>query len=561
MKKTHKLSYILLFAVVLCGCKGERIHRMLAEADTLAEHHSDMVYKELFVLDTTAITSEADRALYGLLLSQTAYMCEKKADTAMLSRSIRYFSEQNNARLLQRSYYYRGVIKEELKSPATSFVLDYKKAERLIPVTCDSILRFRIYEALYLSNFNISDAGATQRYARKELEEAYRINESDFVSDALNNRALSFLMTEQPDSALVYMRKLLPVIPSLPASGQAIAYGNVAALSFELHPENTESIEKFLKLSLMHGFTVNVSVTLTWLYLDEGKIQQALSLLKKVKQICQPDVLDALYDEWSKYYAGHNDYEQAYAFRQKSDSIAGIIQTKFENEKLTELQMKYDNEVTKSRSKEEKSRLLIIIPVVILLSLLSTILLYEKLRRKNRQIKFVEKRLRHITADIEELRKRGDLELKEKTAKLERFISADRRLIESLKGKVKEISAEMSASMQNYESVKHGLQLLYYIMNGEEYRFDDNNDRIDFIACFRVLDNTFVDRIENLETGKLTLQEEMFCILCRLGKSSEQILAILCPSKDALRKTRGRALSKLCKNSSLAMIADNIARV
>lgn len=124
MKKYHSPIFIaqnyinIIFALaILCSCQGGYMHRQLVQADSLMNDHTDSAYKILCKIDSSRISSDADMAYYGLLVTQVKYKKEKKVYTELISRSIDYYRQHSNPSLLQRSYFYRGAVNEDNKGP------------------------------------------------------------------------------------------------------------------------------------------------------------------------------------------------------------------------------------------------------------------------------------------------------------------------------------------------------------------------------------------------------------------------------------------------------------
>lgn len=95
-------------------------------------------------------------------------------------------------------------------------------------------------------------------------------------------------------------------------------------------------------------------------------------------------------------------------------------------------------------------------------------------------------------------------------------------------------------------------------MRNENISQLNKSERESLIECYRVIDMTFVHRIEKFEGSKLTIQEKLFCVLRNMGKDENIIKYMLGLSDEAYRKTRSRALNKLRNDKETIDIADKI---
>ena len=93
MKKHYSPIFIaqnyinLIFALVfLSSCQRGALHRQLVQADSLMNDHTDSAYTILCRIDSSRISSDADMAYYGLLVTQVKYKKEEKVYTNLLSR-------------------------------------------------------------------------------------------------------------------------------------------------------------------------------------------------------------------------------------------------------------------------------------------------------------------------------------------------------------------------------------------------------------------------------------------------------------------------------------------
>jgi hypothetical protein len=266
----------------------------------------------------------------------------------------------------------------------------------------------------------------------------------------------------------------------------------------------------------------------------------------------------AIYDDVSKFYGRIGDYRNAYSVRLKYEKGLDSVEDTIGANNLRELQMKYDNEVVKNKRKEDQSQFFIILLSGTLFSALLFIFLTWLLRKKSRRIRGYENLLKTTNDKIERLKYDNSKSIEEKSHELNDLIKSKQNIIERLNMKLTKVSDETAFNTSIVQSLRHGLSTLFYIMRDEDVSQLGKKDREDFIACYKIIDSDFIEKLEHLDGNKLTVQEELFCILYRMDKDSIKIKKILRMSDDAFRKTKSRTLKKLYTDASMKHICDKM---
>lgn len=130
-------------------------------------------------------------------------------------------------------------------------ILDYKRAEKLIEKTNDTILNLRIYENLSVANYmNVLSAEAL-KYAKKELYLADKIKDKSWIISAMCNVSSAMFINNQKDSARIYSKRLESIIPEDTIDPDiAATYNNIAFLYMEKPFRNVKLAEHYLIQSL-----------------------------------------------------------------------------------------------------------------------------------------------------------------------------------------------------------------------------------------------------------------------------------------------------------------------
>ena len=131
------LLKIVLFTAILAGildsCSGApHYDNRLVAADTLLNDNanSEKALEQLSSINPSELTTQSDRAFYGLLATQARYKCYIKASSdSDINRALDYYQHHGNEKdKLIRSFIYHGAVMEELGKPDTA-MLSYKRAE------------------------------------------------------------------------------------------------------------------------------------------------------------------------------------------------------------------------------------------------------------------------------------------------------------------------------------------------------------------------------------------------------------------------------------------------
>ena len=122
----HIFLIAILMFVVNSGCQPSRERRLLSHAEAVMEEHPDSAYKMLESIDTGALSSAGDKALYYLLMTQAMVKNDIPITSDSLIRiAVDYFSDAPVSGNYMKSLYcmaYHEFIREDLISaiyPAT----------------------------------------------------------------------------------------------------------------------------------------------------------------------------------------------------------------------------------------------------------------------------------------------------------------------------------------------------------------------------------------------------------------------------------------------------------
>lgn len=181
-------------------------------------------------------------------------------------------------------------------------------------------------------------------------------------------------------------------------------------------------------------------------------------------------------------------------------------------------------------------------------------------KNKEQQLKILRltEDINNINKNIAQIVANNKKSLNEKICSLNKLVVTKQRMINILNLKIEEVTRIHEENCKGMDKMTNGIQSLYYILNNEKELEFSKQEISNFIACYKIIDNEFIESLENSVAGKITPKEELFCILNRLEKSPEEIQQTLNLSKDAYRQLKYRTLKRLRTSSKLKLFCDKI---
>jgi len=501
--------------------------------------------------------SSADSAYYGLLYSQARYKLEKKTDTALISKSIKYYQRHNNPALLQRCYYYYGSILEDNgSSDLQDIMLSYRHAEDLMPEINDTLMALRIYEALVSANMNAVIPDEALRFARKELSLAKQYSDRSWIASGLYGMGQAMYYNNSIDSAMFYMQCLENIAIKEEPRARALIYNNIAAFLMNDERPDYSKAEKYIMHSLKNDSLETTVNMLAELYMKKGREKQALDIYKRSILSKSNEIKMSAYKSLEEYYVSRHNYAKAYEMSQKFDSLFIITDDSISKANLSELQMKYDNEVVVRNFKRTRGKMISAVEFTTIIILIIILILYKKSYERKILLIQYKKLLEQTKYELVTLRNDKEKTINEKETKLKKILAEKKKAILDFEER---LSLKDSIYSSQLKTLEHSIQYIFHLAKEDNFSQYDKKDREAFIELYRMFEPNYVKLLEDIETGeKLTVQEKLYCILRNMNKDDATIQRMFCWSDEALRKTKSRAINKLKKDKYAKVITDKI---
>lgn len=559
MKKLP-IAILILTCLMLASCSWfNGVSSQLAAVDNIIEQDPDSAYRMLNRISGADLTSPSDSAYYGLLYSQARYKLEKKTDPALISKSIKYYQQHDNPALLQRCYLYKGGILMDNGGSAEDIMNQLKNAEQLIGEVKDTINALKIYEWLYIANQEMGLKGKSLDYAHKLHNLSLLYKNKNWIASALEKMTFATFQNGIIDSSKYYIQQRENAASSYSKEELISMYNDIGTFYLIKDSANYKMAEQYALKSLSTKPNYDGYKLLLDIYLNTNRRTKIENLYNSVLQFGDAQDSARIYGELSSYYANNKMFEKAYLFGLQYDSVCTEMADQTNNKELEELQMKYDSEVIERKHKDEKEKMLSLIEMVILMGAVCIIYLGWKVYRKRLAIAHFNELLAQTKLEINELNDENK-EIDERNESLKKILLKQKRNIKEIESKLSISLKEVTDKEKEFQHFEKGLQYLYYAMIDENISQLDKKEREDLISCYRIVDSSFVDSLNNLSGESLTTQEKLYCIFRRMGKSVETIQTILQLSNDAIRKTHSRAINKLKNNDKRNSFVDKIAK-
>lgn len=557
MKRIRRVSICLFLCLLFTACNMfNRTSSRLAEVDRIIEREPDSAYNMLNRISGAGITTQADSAFYGLLYSQARYKLEKKTDTTLISKSISYFRKHENARLLQRCYYYYSSILGDNNEDIEKQILSLKQAENLITKVNDTLMTLRIYEALATANQNAFDSEESLKYAELELDLSRKQSDKGWVASALFNMSMAMMLNGKPDRALFYIHKVENQISSVSPRKKAMVYNNFAAILRESKNPDYSLIEKYLNLSLSYNDYPHTKILLAELYLKTSRKKQALKIYSNILNGDDKELKLVAYSDLDEYYSGIKDYKTAHGMAHNFDSLYFLIEDSLSKANLKELQMKYDNDMIVRNNMRERGRLIRGIQFVAFVILSVVLFVFRKYYKYKILLEKYRSTLTQAKYELVNLKNDNYKTLKEKELQLKKILSEKKVILRKFE---RELSSKDVSYTSQLKTLETSLQFIFHLAKEDNFSQYNKKEREVFIELYRMFEPGYVACLDEVEPdSKLTTQEKLYCILRHMKKSDDTIKRMFCWSDEALRKTRSRALNKLRKGDRQTSVADKI---
>ncbi len=347
--QTFLLS-LLVLAAVLCACGRHNAYRReLAGCDRMVTDHPHEVVDRLEALDSAALRSSADSAMYELLYGEAMRRLgiTFTRDT-LIRRAAKYFSSVGDDGLYARALLQWGLTLYDARRYVDA-VQRLKTAERVAARVQSPELTYRIYMALGDVNRAAGCGTLSLACVRKALTAARHSGRTDDEGAALNALALAFLQTDSMDSFALAVRSVRAVLPRV-AKDRRPALVSTVAMD-RLIAGDTVTALRMLEDYCDADPDRRASLYLGDVYAAQGRMKQAVSIWYDAADSFDPDICRTALQRLADAAASRSDTASALYLSQKLNEVYARAVSPEETAQVADVQTRFDKETEQGHAR------------------------------------------------------------------------------------------------------------------------------------------------------------------------------------------------------------------
>jgi hypothetical protein len=541
-------KFINLFAVLLMltACQDMRVSDRLNQVDSLVDREQyDSAYVVLNLQNETVMTEE-DLAHYRLLSTQLGYLTNQPLPTdSLLDLALAYYKEVGNNEKLADAYYYKSAS-ARLDNDYPQAILYGKEAERFAISSDNTSLKFKIFENLAYLNGLCDNFQLQLQYAQKALALAQKVHNENWMVYSYNKIGFAFANLDLYDSALVYIEKSIPLLDYVTDSDKSMFLTNAGHLYKE---KDTKKAKEYFEKALTYEDFPGTYEHLADVYYDEGNKEEAYTIWKialskdgigydkdnLIHSILSYDIERGKLDEASKHL------DEIIAIK---DSIITVLR----NDTIKDLQLRFDHEVAMHEAdKKLITSQRLIMGLIVILSLMAFYLFIRKKKEEALQREH-QMQLFAYTTEIDQLKSNKDealLQIKELESNKDQYHQRISQLEEEAKNAedaIQRLNRDIKSLLNDKApKLKKGKMLYDHIMEGKTAVEWKNKEEMLFNYYYAAINYRKYNRIIKVERiAKLSAHNLFYLILNEMGKTEDEIRAIMALSPEGLRTIKHR---------------------
>ena len=543
--------YFLLFLSAIslltasCSHKSET-YKLLVEVDSLilGHHNSDSAIQ---LLNKIEPKGKEESAYYNILEAAVSFRGENPVKSFDgINASIKYYTDNYDARKLAYAYYYKSTIFINNDSLNREMISLFKNAEQHALKTTDYQLLDRVYSGLFFTNSTFAENDEALKCAHKELAYAQKQNDNYSKTYALMNLAVIHnYLAHDSDSVAYYIQQCEALADNVENEIKYYIYNYIGLTLMQNDPS---SAKQYFSNALKYYKQNEAYLNLAKILVAENNYEEALkycdsALLLKQSSLSRKEINELLADIYYK----NKDIEQYKSATDKMIENQAKLSREKENRKLLELQQKFDFE--KQRAEYDSEKMLLVSLISLLTVLVAALILFHKVRLQKirehdlaleNQNAQLYGNLMAMTANEENYKKQiiqleaENQNLASQKNDLARTISSNKARITILQDKVDKLNT------QKYEYVEVGKTIYRRIEQNQPITmFDDKWANCVYYFAMNI-DNSFFDDYSNL-----TINDKVFLIAdIFLTKTDDEIAEIFAISSVTVRSRRSKIKKK-----------------
>ena len=510
----------LIIIILLTACSShETTRRQLLTVDSLLqEGFLDSAQTMLAKINSGSFSNTDDRVYFDLLGTIVEYRLYKPVTTdSVIDRCVDYYVKVGDNKKLCEAFYYQGMIKYLLGKTDEAIVC-LKQAEQKVRESDDMSLKHKICYGLLSVNYSTANYNLALDYARRELFYSEQSGNKEWIAHAYNHLSCVYAKIGKKDSAIYYIKKVLPYIPFVAVETQSYHLSNIGL--YYLQIADTAKAKEYLIQSYRAKPIPETSNLLAGIFIAENKSDSAYCVWNAALGQCGLEGRLKIKESMAEnlYKIGH--YKEADCAMAEMKSIKDSLAVLRQTNEVQRLQLDYDHNI--ALEKLERIIFYCLTGLAVFLVVAAFAITYYR-RRIKRQSYSMELLVNDYKQRISQLEASGKSMSQEMTELKQKLSDVEARKID-----------ELVAGKLLYESIQRGETTARW----------NKTDFSNFIAYYHVVNPAifeyFSSRYDNLSAGNMFL-----LILQDMGYDNDNIRRILHFSPSALRVARFRIKNKL----------------
>lgn len=550
----------LFFLVISCGPIPDATVGSLSLAQKCMEAYPDSALRILQQIPSPENLHGKAQADYALLMTQAMHKNSiKYTSDSLISIALTYYNANPLDPVAEgKAFFYYGKVMQSLDSVELAMkhylkakdILDGTKEYKMMGLIAEGMGNLNRKQKLMeeaLTNFKVS------------LQYSMIIEDSMGISYGFRNIARAFIGKQNIDSAFYFYDKALYIanLKKYPLESSILrelggVYRSVNEYSKAEYYFLT-SIEKEKNNSDLY----RTYLSLGYLYVQWEMFEKAENVLNECLKVNNLLLLKDSYECLYHLERKKGDLSLAVLYKDKVDSLLELTYKSETQERLAELQQKYENEKLQRENlqiKTEKQNFQFIGAVIIFLVSVAGIYYYLQFRNNRKRVREISKQISENESDIRKLEK-----------EIEEYQKEYSKAEESNKSRISELTGEMTLLVkQNRKLVIH----LEEIKKGIATNTKEDPELAGYIVALRTLFllrakekkvpakwsvlyplfdflyGGFVSRLRK-NYGDLTKHDLEICILLKFGFTNEELSSVFHTTLDAVSKAKGRLKKRL----------------
>ncbi len=378
----HSIFLILASLILLssCGHREDITVAQLLRAEAVMDEHPDSALTIIMAVDSSALATPADSALYNLLLTQAQVKNDVPADyLERISKAESYYRRQQDkprlmlALLYLGEYYYNHSSYEE----AISILLE---AEKLAIETGNRFylgLIDRKISATYIEVFSFVEA---VRYAQKAVDAFSAAGNEEYWNYERCNLAVAICNTGQTSKALEILDSVSAKAQEMQDTVTIVTAMEMSVSAYMNLNQWEDAIRTYDSIHKVDPsfITDYENQRLAIAYCNAGQFDKADSLINRLARGG-----NRVYASLHPYYEAKGDYRQAYLSLRKQKSYMDSILRVAALEKVSRAQSQFEElEMEKKNLTIRNQRLMLTLIIVCGIFVIAGLAAYIIARRR-----------------------------------------------------------------------------------------------------------------------------------------------------------------------------------